>query len=126
MKIKLFGMMMAIMCLAMVGGASATEPGQLGLKPLPKFYMTNDITITVINPSADIRSEPVYNRNYVKLLSHSIETSTGGPVVETYYFHGKIGEKIIINQYEPGINVPIATSVYIIPPCLPPTGNITY
>jgi hypothetical protein len=123
MKIKLFGMMMAMMCLAMVGGVSAIEPGKPGIHPMPKLpetYMVNDITITVTNPSVGFHSEPVYNKNYVKLLGYSIKPSAGDFVVETYYFHGKVGERIIMNQYEPGINVPIATSVYIIPTTLDP------
>lgn len=107
MKIKLFGMMMAIMCLAMMGGASATK--------LTENYMVNDITINVTNPSADFRCEPVYNKNYVKLLGYSTYQNTDGSVVLTYFFKGKVGERIIMNQYEPGIDVPIATSVYFIP-----------
>ncbi len=106
---KLFGVMMALMCLAMVGGVSATTSNNVPVQ-------WKEIKITMkINPSTGYHWEPEYNKSCVKLVSRQIvpinPDITGGPAMETFVFKGEIGQRIILNEFAPGINVPITTEL---------------
>jgi predicted secreted protein len=118
MKMKIAGIFMAFLCLAMITGSAFAAPAGM-----PHF--TTKIIKVQTNPSTGYHWEAIYDHSKVRLIkNYYTQDPTPTPLIyppiivcgkggiETFVFMGKKGSEIVLEEYPPGKVAPSQSIKY--------------